>query len=448
MAMPVIKGEKTAGERFPGAVEHLHHRSDDAGPQGAAGRHVALPRAELLEGAGDQVPERSRRAGVRLDDELGRVDAADRRPDHDPLRRRRPGAAAEAGAGARRDHADLPQRRREGAACCRTARRCAASSPPSSTRASQCACASTTATSAAATRSGSGSRRGVPVRLEIGPRDIEGGTLMPGAPRLDRQAGRRSPATSSSPNIAKTARRHSEVALRPRRRSSRKAATVQIDSLAEFEKFFTPKNAEEPRNPRRPGLLPLRRLARDGREAQGAEGDGPLHARRRRGRAGQVHLHGPAEHAPRRVREGVLSRLMGDVPCRHRRCLLLIAASSRYDARARLGPAAEPKREFGPVAAVSDAFDFTETNYYAAEMGAGLKKQFWAFAEPIDPGRLAAIKLHDQLVGGRVRRRSACTPSRGRSISTPATSRSPSWCSPRPRTTPTASTWPTASTPR
>ena len=71
---------------------------------------------------------------------------------------------------------------------------------------------------------------------------------------------------------------------------------------------------------------------------------------------------------------------------------------------ARLGPAASAKREFGPVAAVSDAFDFTETNYYAAEMGVGLKKQFWAFAAPIDPGRLAAIKLHDQLLGSRVRR--------------------------------------------
>ena len=37
---------------------------------------------------------------------------------------------------------------------------------------------------------------------------------------------------------------------------------------------------------------------------------------------------------------------------------------------------------------MSDAFDFRETDYYAAEMGADLKKQFWAF-HPIDPGRLA-----------------------------------------------------------
>jgi hypothetical protein len=41
---------------------------------------------------------------------------------------------------------------------------------------------------------------------------------------------------------------------------------------------------------------------------------------------------------------------------------------------------------------VSEAFDFVETDYYDAEMGAGLKKQFWVFGNTIDPGRLAAIK--------------------------------------------------------
>ena len=61
MAMPVIKGEKTAGERFPGAVDDLHHRGHDAGPQGPAGRHVALPRPEFLQGPGDQIPGPERR---------------------------------------------------------------------------------------------------------------------------------------------------------------------------------------------------------------------------------------------------------------------------------------------------------------------------------------------------------------------------------------------------
>lgn len=76
--------------------------------------------------------------------------------------------------------------------------------------------------------------------------------------------------------------------------------------------------------------------------------------------------------------------------------LLIIAASSRYDDALAWG-LHQAEREFGPVAARSDAFDFTETDYYAAEMGAGLKKQFWAFATPIDPGRLAAIKLTTNL---------------------------------------------------
>lgn len=76
--------------------------------------------------------------------------------------------------------------------------------------------------------------------------------------------------------------------------------------------------------------------------------------------------------------------------------LLLIAASSRYEAALAWG-LRRSEAEFGPVAAVSDAFDFTETNYYDAEMGAGLKKQFWVFAAPIDPGRLAAIKRQTNL---------------------------------------------------
>ena len=61
MAMPVIQGEKTDGERFPGAVDTLLHRGDDAGPQGAAGRHVALPRPEL----------RARRSGIQFPTQNG-----------------------------------------------------------------------------------------------------------------------------------------------------------------------------------------------------------------------------------------------------------------------------------------------------------------------------------------------------------------------------------------
>ena len=44
---------------------------------------------------------------------------------------------------------------------------------------------------------------------------------------------------------------------------------------------------------------------------------------------------------------------------------------------------------YGPVALVSDAFEFTETDYYAATMGPDLKKQFLAFERLIDPAALA-----------------------------------------------------------
>jgi hypothetical protein len=71
--------------------------------------------------------------------------------------------------------------------------------------------------------------------------------------------------------------------------------------------------------------------------------------------------------------------------------LLLIAASSRYEAALAWG-LRQSETEYGPPAAVSDAFDFTETNYYDAEMGVGLKKQFWAFERAVDPGRLPSIK--------------------------------------------------------
>ncbi len=54
LAMPVIRGEKTASERFPGAVTYLFHRSDDAGPESAASRHFPFPRAKFRKACGIQ----------------------------------------------------------------------------------------------------------------------------------------------------------------------------------------------------------------------------------------------------------------------------------------------------------------------------------------------------------------------------------------------------------
>src|SRR4051812_37145498 len=72
--------------------------------------------------------------------------------------------------------------------------------------------------------------------------------------------------------------------------------------------------------------------------------------------------------------------------------LLILAAFSRHEealawARQQLG------KTWGPIALVSPAFEFMETDYYRATMGPDLKKQFFAFERLIDPGMLPELKL-------------------------------------------------------
>ncbi len=71
--------------------------------------------------------------------------------------------------------------------------------------------------------------------------------------------------------------------------------------------------------------------------------------------------------------------------------LLLLAAFSRDEA-ALDWARRQAVATWGPVALESPTFDFIETDYYEATMGAGLRKNFLAFAEPFDPGRLADVK--------------------------------------------------------
>ena len=52
------------------------------------------------------------------------------------------------------------------------------------------------------------------------------------------------------------------------------------------------------------------------------------------------------------------------------------------------------ERKFGPICGRSELFNFTHTDYYAAEMGPDLKKKFYVFSRPIHPENLAAIKLY------------------------------------------------------
>lgn len=47
---------------------------------------------------------------------------------------------------------------------------------------------------------------------------------------------------------------------------------------------------------------------------------------------------------------------------------------------------------WGPLGRLSPVFDFMETDYYQATMGSGLKKQFLAVSNLIDPAELPEIK--------------------------------------------------------
>lgn len=72
--------------------------------------------------------------------------------------------------------------------------------------------------------------------------------------------------------------------------------------------------------------------------------------------------------------------------------LLLLAAFSRYDA-ALAWARDRAIQAWGPIELESPVFDFTQTDYYEATMGRNLRKVFFAFARPIDPGALVDIKL-------------------------------------------------------
>jgi len=78
-------------------------------------------------------------------------------------------------------------------------------------------------------------------------------------------------------------------------------------------------------------------------------------------------------------------------PEAHPPVLLVLAAFSRHGealdwARRRAEPC------FGPVARESPRFAFDQTDYYAASMGSGLVKQFFAFERLVDPARLPELK--------------------------------------------------------
>jgi hypothetical protein len=71
--------------------------------------------------------------------------------------------------------------------------------------------------------------------------------------------------------------------------------------------------------------------------------------------------------------------------------LLFIAVISRYESAIHWART-QCESRYGPPSQVSELFDFTETEYYAASMGTELKKQFFGFERLIDPAELPAVK--------------------------------------------------------
>lgn len=89
-------------------------------------------------------------------------------------------------------------------------------------------------------------KRGVPISVEIGPRDLTGDTLMP--KRRDEAAGEKKPAVPRSQFVAEIGATLTAMQknLFERALAERKANTRTIEKLDEFEAFFTPKSADKP----------------------------------------------------------------------------------------------------------------------------------------------------------------------------------------------------------
>ena len=94
LAMPVVEGPEEREREVCRRVAHVLDRGAHGRRPRAAGRHLAQPRPEFRQGVRDPVPGTRQDAAVRVDDVVGCVDAADRRRDHGARRRQRPRAAA------------------------------------------------------------------------------------------------------------------------------------------------------------------------------------------------------------------------------------------------------------------------------------------------------------------------------------------------------------------
>jgi prolyl-tRNA synthetase len=89
-------------------------------------------------------------------------------------------------------------------------------------------------------------KRGVPVIVEVGPRDIQGDTLMP--KRRDEAAGEKKPAVTRAHFVSTIGNTLAAMqrSLFERALAHRVENTKTFTNLDEFEAYFTPKNADKP----------------------------------------------------------------------------------------------------------------------------------------------------------------------------------------------------------
>ncbi len=313
MAMPVIRGEKTAGERFPGAVNTYSieammqdRKALQAGTSHFLGQNFS--KAQEIKFLSSEAARR-----VCLDHVVGRFDAAGRALDHDAQRRRRAGAAAAAGAAARGDPADLPQRRRSRRRCSSIVAGCATSWRRRRTTTQPVRVLVDDRDMPRADKKWQHVKRGVPLVVEVGPRDIAGDTLMPkrrdatGRREEARGAAQRSSWPRSAGELAAMQQNLFDRALALRQR-----AHADDHAARRVRGVLHARERRQAGDSRRVCHLPLRRRARDGGHPGQAQGHDPLRAAWRRARLrrnvpGKCMFTGQPTTRACRVCQGVLS---------------------------------------------------------------------------------------------------------------------------------------------
>ncbi len=169
----------------PGRHLHARHRGHDARPQGAPGGHQPHARPELREGRGHRVPRPRQPAQAPLGHVLGLLDAHGGRHDHGPRRRLGPGPAAQRRARPSWSSCPSSASEEDRVAVAGAIERLEASLADVQTAPGRCAYKVDWREESPGFKFNHWELRGVPLRLEIGPRDVAAGQAVI-VRRLDR----------------------------------------------------------------------------------------------------------------------------------------------------------------------------------------------------------------------------------------------------------------------